>query len=144
MTKDEQLLTAAFAVGDRAREAWVAWRDSVDVEVLEPAEEKVLPQLYRNLSGMGVTDPVVERLRSTYRHTWVANQLLLQGVAEAMAVLAREGVDARLIGDAALVLALALVAQASGRGRVAEVLAAVPTLPSPLVAAVALLLAVAA
>jgi hypothetical protein len=47
---------------------------------------------------------VVERLRSTYRHTWVANQLLLQRAAPALAALGNESLDGRLVGDAALVL----------------------------------------
>lgn len=105
MTLDEQLLAAAFLEGEPALGAWTTWRESVDIDLLEPPQQAVLPQLYRNLSAQGVEDdPILERLRSPYRHTWVANQLLLKSTVTAIAALEREGVDAYLVGDGALAL----------------------------------------
>ncbi len=104
MTADEQLLAAAFLDGEPALGAWATWRRSVDIDLLPPPQQAVLPQLYRNLSAQGVEDPILERLRSPYRHTWVANQLLLQSTVAAIGALEREGVDACLVGDGALAL----------------------------------------
>ena len=113
MTADAQLLAAAFLDGDRALDAWASWRSSVDIDLLDSPRQDLLPQLYRNLSALGVEDPILERLRSPYRHTWVANQLLLQRTAPAIAALGHESVDGCLIGDAAL--ALTVYADAGAR-----------------------------
>ena len=104
MTADEQLLAAAFLEAEPALSAWTSWRESVDIDLLDPPRQALLAQLYRNLSAHAAEDPILERLRSPYRHTWVANQLLLQSTATAIATLQQECVDASLVGDGALVL----------------------------------------
>jgi len=104
VTADEQLLAAAFLEAEPALSAWTSWRESVDIDLLDPPRQALLAQLYRNLSAHAAEDPILERLRSPYRHTWVANQLLLQSTATAIATLQQECVDATLVGDGALVL----------------------------------------
>jgi len=72
----ELLLRAALERGRAANEHWQAWKQVSDLSHLDTSSERLLPLVYRNLSGQGSSDPVVESLKGLYRATWFKNQLL--------------------------------------------------------------------
>ena len=98
MTADEQLLAAAFLDGERALDAWRAWSAEADIDALDGERVALLPQLYRNITELGADGPLVDRLRSPYRRSWVASQLLLQHAIPAVAALEADGVDVLVVG----------------------------------------------
>jgi hypothetical protein len=98
------LLRAALLRGGEALDAWRQWRVSVDLESLDPGSIRLLPQLYRTLEQQGARDPLISRLKGTYRHTWYRNQLRLRDAAVVLSELHRRGIDAMLLKGAALTL----------------------------------------
>jgi len=104
VTADEQLLAAAFLEGEPALDAWRAWSAEADIDTLDGERTALFPQLFRNVSELAVDGPLVDRLRSTYRRSWAANQVLLQQTLPAVAALEAGGLDVRVVGGAALAL----------------------------------------
>jgi hypothetical protein len=72
--QQELLLRAAILQGQPALEAWRAWKADVELDLLEPGSQRLLPLLYQNLVAHGVQHPLLDRLRDRYRSTWVQNQ----------------------------------------------------------------------
>jgi hypothetical protein len=102
----ELLVRAVTGGGSRALNAFVAWRDSVDLEAAIDSEVlAMLPLLYGNLQKLGLDDPLMGRLKGFCRRTWYENQGLLGSAQEALASLAKAGVECLLVGDLPLVLA---------------------------------------
>ncbi len=98
------LLRAILLARPEAAAAWAAWRRAVDLDDLDPASVRLLPQLFRRLQQDGVRDPLMGRLRGIYRHTWYANQLRLQDLADLVRALGARGIEAMLLKGAALVV----------------------------------------
>ena len=100
--QQELLLRAALAPPDEAAAAWSEASGVVDVDTLDGRSHDLLPLLYRALADGGVEDPWLPRLKGVYRRTWYANQLLLRRAARAVSALSAEGIDALVLGGAAL------------------------------------------
>jgi hypothetical protein len=97
-TKDQSLLLkAALLEGPGAREAWTLWKRANDIQDLDAGSFFLLPQVFRNLSLQGVTDPALAPLRGVYRYTWAKNQLILHGLMEALRCLRAAGVRSILL-----------------------------------------------
>jgi hypothetical protein len=96
------LLQATLLEGTAALTAWEQWRSSVDIEVLESSSHALLPQLYQNLLVHGVEDPHMARLKGIYRRNWYANQLQLKHLKNLLSHLKNAGIEAILLGEAAL------------------------------------------
>lgn len=89
------LLRAALLDGDPARQAWESWRRQSDVERLDPGSQRLLPQLYRNVQAFAPDDPLLDRLKGVYRHTWSANGVLLHEAARLIRAL--DGAELRTL-----------------------------------------------
>jgi hypothetical protein len=75
--EQRQLLRAALLGGAESVRAWEQLRSSVDVERLDPASYALFPLVYRQLERASAADPLLPKLRGTYRRTWYLNRLLL-------------------------------------------------------------------
>lgn len=100
----QDLLFFKAATGERpeAAEAWLRINRELDLDSPTPAQYGVLPLLYRNLSKHSVEHPEMHRLKGMYKYVWVANQVRLSLMAEAVARLRCEGMEPRIAGDVAL------------------------------------------
>jgi len=97
------LLQAAILPEQPALDAWRKWRDSVDIEALDPESHHLLSTLYPNLVRHGVEDTQMKRLKGVYRRTWYVNQLLARSFVKVFEALHEEGIRPLVIGEMALV-----------------------------------------
>ena len=91
-TEQALLLRATLLSGPESLAAWDRWKVAVDLDHLDAASVRLLPHLYRRLEGAGVRDPVMGRLKGTYRHTLYGNHLRLRSAAAALRELAQAGI----------------------------------------------------
>jgi hypothetical protein len=98
----ELLLRAALLRGADAIGAWEAWISRVDVDHLDPASDRLLPQLYQNLRDHGIQHPSMARLKGVYRYHWSKNQVLFHRIADVLRCLHEAGVRTMLLKGAAL------------------------------------------
>jgi len=96
------MLRAALGDAETAMDAWHALRVRLDLDSLGPASQRLLPPLWRNLSRLGVQDPILGRCRGAYRYHWSRNQLLFRRGAVLLAELAASGIETLLLKGAAL------------------------------------------
>jgi hypothetical protein len=69
------LLQAAFMAGEQAERAWQLWQNEVQLDDIDVASQRALPQLHMNTSA--ATD---SRVQGLYRRTWYSNTLLLEQI----------------------------------------------------------------
>jgi hypothetical protein len=67
------LLRAALLDGDAAVRAFEAWRATLDLATIPYSQQRLLPQLQRNMTRLGIADPLIERFRGIRRYHWVRN-----------------------------------------------------------------------
>jgi hypothetical protein len=96
------LLCAALRPTDDALRAWQLWRDRVDVQRIDRGSTRLLPLLWHNLVAMGVSDPLMPRLRGIYRHTWFSNQGRLAQLVQVRDALAEVDVEMVVLKGVAL------------------------------------------
>jgi hypothetical protein len=101
----EDLLRAVLVQDPRWKEAWAQWRQSANLDRLEPGAFRLMPLLYKRLKSEGVDDPWMGRLQGIYRHTWARNQMLMRDALLAANALAGAGIPVMLIKGAAMILA---------------------------------------
>ena len=101
--RQELLLQAALIRGPKAIDAWDRWKSSVDFESLDHESNRLLPQLYDALRRHGISDPLMGRLKGTYRRTWFENQLLFQTMSRHLRSLHEAGIQTMVLKGAALV-----------------------------------------
>ena len=100
--RDDLLLRAALSPPSDGAGAWARASRTVDLGALDASSHDLLPLLYRTLAAAGVEDPWLGRLKGVYRRTWYSNQLLLRRAGEALGALRAEGVEAMVLGGAAV------------------------------------------
>jgi Uncharacterised nucleotidyltransferase len=100
--EQELLLRAAVLQGMAALEAWREWRALVEIEALDRASLRLLPQLYRNLVQHGVADPWLGKLKGIYRYAWSRNQLMLGATAGVLAAFRAAGIETLILKGVAL------------------------------------------
>jgi len=104
--EQELLLTAACCRDARARQAFAAWRQTVDVEQeFDWQMVRLLPAVYANLQALGETDPLMARLKGVYRRSWVETHRLLQRGESVVAALSQAGIPVMMLKGAAMLLA---------------------------------------
>jgi len=101
--EQELLLQAALLEGQPVIDAWQQWTSRVDIDDVDPGSYRLLPLVYRNLLGQGVTDPLLDKLKGVYRKTWFENQLLFHRMARVLQALHGEGIETLVLKGAALV-----------------------------------------
>ncbi|MBA3242461.1 MAG: nucleotidyltransferase family protein, partial [Acidobacteria bacterium] len=99
----ELLLCAALLRGEDALSAWGEWRSTVDPDSLDAGSKRLLPLLYRNLRELGVNDPLVPRLKESYRITWSLNQSVFRQMASLLGSLHGAGIETLVLKGGALV-----------------------------------------
>ena len=97
------LLRAAVLEGDTSRQAWEQWRRETDIERLDAGSQRLLPQLYRNVRTYAAGDPLLERLKGVYRHTWSANRVLFHDAGRLLRALAHAGIRTVVLDGSTLV-----------------------------------------
>ena len=100
--REELLLRAALSPPSEVAGAWSRVSGAVDLGTLDSSSHALLPLVYRTLAAAGVEDPWLGRLKGVYRRTWYGNQLLLRRAGEALGALRAEGVNAMVLGGAAV------------------------------------------
>ena len=104
---DEQrlLLDAALFDGDRATNAFRAWRSSVQLEAeFSRGSYRLLPLVYHNMLQLGVRDPLMGRLKGVYRRSWYETHQLFHRTQPLVKQLADAGIDVMLLKGAPLAL----------------------------------------
>jgi hypothetical protein len=96
------LLRAALLDGPLAVDAWHEWRRRVELDDLDEASARLLPQLAHNLSVRGVEDPLLSRLRGVRRRVWTQNTERLIETAAIVRMLEEAGVPTMILKGAAL------------------------------------------
>lgn len=100
--EQELLLTAALREGREALAAWRVWQTNAKMEHLDPASQRLLPQVYRNLVAQGLTDWLPGRLKSIYRYTWFKNQTLVHRATPVLQALQETGIRTLILKGLAL------------------------------------------
>jgi hypothetical protein len=93
----ELLLRAALLDGAAAIHAWTEWQAIVDIEQIDSGSFRLLPLLQRNLTRLGVSGPMMQRLRGVHRQSWFRNTVLFGRVAEVVRALERAGIRTMLL-----------------------------------------------
>jgi hypothetical protein len=96
------LLRAALEEGETAKDAWQAWRTSVDLQEADPGSRRLLPLVYHNLRQHLAGDPAEPKLRAQYRHSALKNQAAMQEMGSLLAELHQAGVSTLVLKGAAL------------------------------------------
>jgi hypothetical protein len=96
------LLRAALEDGETAKDAWQAWRASVDLLQADPGSRRLLPLVYHNLRQHLAGDPAEPTLRAHYRRGALKNQAAMQEMGGLLAELHRAGVPTLVLKGAAL------------------------------------------
>jgi len=100
---ERRLLIAALASGERAREAYAAWRREVDWADIPDASQRLLSILHDNLTRNGIADEVLDRIRGVRRYRWARNLRTMAVAKRVHAAFARAGVRAMALKGSALV-----------------------------------------
>lgn len=100
--QQELLLKAAFLPDERADAAWEQVRGGLDLDTLREGTFGVMTVLYRRLAERLPDEPLLERIKGTYRRTWYANNLLLEGVRPVFAELQGASVESLVLDGAGL------------------------------------------
>lgn len=100
-TQQQHLLIAAFGDRDTSAAALQRWWAAVDLDVLDPASFRLLPQLYSNLVAHDLDLPS-DRLRGIHRQSWYRNQLQFRLLAEAVNHLEQVAIATLALKGAAL------------------------------------------
>jgi len=100
--QQELLLRAALLRGEGALSAWDKWRSRVNPDSLDAGSARLLPLLYRNLPELRDNDPLVTRLKESYRTTWSLNQSLFRQMASLLGSLHEAGIETLVLKGGAL------------------------------------------
>lgn len=102
--EQHQLLRAALLADVAAvRASLDAWKSRVDIEAIDAGSMRLLPLLYRNLTRLGIDDPLLPRLKGVYRQVWFRNQLILEHGVRALRALSAAAIPSLVLKGAALV-----------------------------------------
>ncbi len=97
------LLEAGLFDGQRAVDAFNAWRDQVKLEAeFSEATVRLLPLVYHNLHRLGVSDPLMQRLKGVYRHSWYRTNRVMHAAAPVVRQIAASGIPVLLTKGAPL------------------------------------------
>jgi hypothetical protein len=100
---NQLLVKTALLSGSAAREAGVAWLNSVDIEAPHEGSRRLFSLAYDNLRRENVDHPLMPILKGSKRYNWYKNRLLFRAVDPVITALKRAGVEVILLKGAALV-----------------------------------------
>lgn len=82
-----------IALGDQAMaDKWQQWQGLCELDDIDAPSFRLLPLVYRQLSGEGVDDAELRRLRIVHRHSWYRNQNHLHHLRQALPCLQEAGI----------------------------------------------------
>jgi len=93
------LLRAVLCEGDEADRALAAWRDLVDLQLVDTPSQRLLPLLARR----SLDSELRGLVRGLYRHAWATNQRLWQQAMPVIEGLRARGIPTLLLKGAALI-----------------------------------------
>ena len=96
------LLRAAIGPSGEAREAYARWRDTVDLEALEPGGLRMLPLLAARAEELGDA-PAMARIGKVVRFSWLRSQMLISAVLPGVQALIDASLPVVLVKGAAVV-----------------------------------------
>jgi hypothetical protein len=99
---DRLILRAATGSGERALDAFRAWRHQLVMDDLSASALSAMPLLLRLMKRHHIEDPQLGRMQGMGRHIWVSNTLQLAHLFEALDAIAASGKTAILLKGAAL------------------------------------------
>jgi len=98
------LLKASLLNDDQAIKSWQIWKESVDIDFLDPGSFRLLPLLFSNLSNLRVKDPLMPRLKGVYRMSWYKNKMIFIQAGFLLNFLHQQGIETMLLKGVALQL----------------------------------------
>lgn len=96
------LLRAALANGEKAGEAYRAWRRLKPLDAIGFTEIRILPLLVQTALQQGIDDPDIERIKGASKHTWIRNVMRGRVLSRVVGMLASRGIPTVLLKGAAL------------------------------------------
>ena len=102
--QQELLLKAALLQGNAAINAWAHWKAQTDLNRIDHESSRLLPLLYKNLSALGVDDPLLNRFRGSHKKAWYKNQIFLHNIAVLIHSLEDAGIRTMILKGAPLTL----------------------------------------
>src|SRR5437763_1012726 len=103
--EQQLVLQTIFAPPERAREAYFAWRSTLDIDQpFDGAVMRLLPLLYLHVLKIGLNDALIGRLKGVYRRAWSDTHALFHGTAPALLALRDAGIDTMLLKGVQMVL----------------------------------------
>ena len=100
----ELLLHAALDEGKQAIAAWERFYQEAGLDRMEEGTFRLLPQVYRNLSRAGYSEPIMGRLKGIYRMAWCKNQVLFHEMLPVLRTLREVGIPTMMLKGVALSL----------------------------------------
>jgi len=99
----DALLRAALLPPAEAVRAWERWKSgSGGFDSLDSGGFRLLPMVYRNLSGQDLGPADLGTVRGLYRQTWSRNRLAFRAAGDALEVFRANGIPALALKGAAL------------------------------------------
>lgn len=93
-----RLLGAVVGPEADVRGNFAAWKAATDLDAeIDPGTYGLLPLLHDRLHRLGVTDPLMPRLKGIYRRCWYETHALLHAVAPVVATLEARGIATLLL-----------------------------------------------
>jgi hypothetical protein len=97
-------LRAAVLDGDDALRAFAQWRQTVPFDEIDVYTQRLVPRIYRNVRSLGGDDPILDRMKGVYRHTWVSNRLRIAACEKLLDILNGAGIPSVLLKGAAVLV----------------------------------------
>jgi hypothetical protein len=99
------LLKTILADEAHLQTAWAEWKQSIDIQDLDYAAQRLLPLLYNRLRRSQITDPQIDLIKGVCRFTSAKNIVLFAPIERLLATLQERGIDTLLLKGAALTCA---------------------------------------
>jgi hypothetical protein len=104
VVRPEQVLAlrAALLVGHDALRAFAQWRDAVPFDEIDSDTLRLVPRMYQSIRSLGGDDPVLDRMKAVYLHTWASNRVRMADGQRLLAVLNDAGISSVLLKGVAV------------------------------------------
>ncbi len=98
------LVRSALLEREPAIDAWNRWNATGGLERIDDGSSALLPIVYRNLAGYGVSDSALKRAQQAYKTTWLENERRFHEIAAVLEALNAAGIETMILKGAALAL----------------------------------------
>ena len=98
------LLRTALLQGDEVLRSWTEWKKREKFEEINRAVFRIVHQVVANLSEHAIKDPLMDKMKGIYRHTWANNQRRFHILKPLLKELQAAGVKMLLLKGSSMVL----------------------------------------